>query len=176
MKRFWEAAREWAKGNEEDEQIVEKYASNPNFSVDCIKARTEIMTKYGYGMYNEKSDYSMYAALFFNPYYSLWDEIKWLRLALTQGTSDAENDFGASEEFTGLSIMDKTEYKVPYYNINGDKDYQTNFELAQDYFDSVKAPRKKMYMMKNMAHGLLEVRSGEFSDIVHEIAAIENNQ
>ena len=72
--------------------------------------------------------------------------------------------------------MDKTEYKVPYYNINGDKDYQANFELAQDYFDSVKAPRKKMYMMKNMAHGLLEVRSGEFSDIVHEIAAMENAQ
>ena len=28
----------------------------------------------------------------------------------------------------------------------------------------------------NMAHGLLEVRSGEFSDIVHEIAAMEKNQ
>ncbi|MBO4457708.1 MAG: hypothetical protein J5802_08310 [Butyrivibrio sp.] len=28
----------------------------------------------------------------------------------------------------------------------------------------------------NMAHGLFEIRSGEFSDIVHEIAAMERSE
>ncbi|SFV01496.1 alpha/beta fold hydrolase [Butyrivibrio sp. INlla21] len=176
--RFWEAAKEWAKGNEEDEQLIEKCASGeiPNMSVEYIKVRTEMMNKYGYGMDSEKSDYSMIAALFFNPYYNLWDEIKCLKFATTQGAAETYYDWDATEEFKGLSILDETEYKVPYYNINGDMDYQANFELAQDYFDSVKAPRKKMYYMKNMAHGLMEVRSGEFSDIVHEIAAMESNK
>ena len=56
------------------------------------------------------------------------------------------------------------------YNINGDKDYQTNYLLAQDYFERITAPQKEMYIMKNMTHGLLESRSEEFSRIVHQIA------
>ena len=177
-KRYWEAAKEGAKGNEEDEQLIEKCISGeiPSMSVEYLNVRTGMMNKYGFSVFSEKSDYSIIAALFFNPYYNLLDEIKGVRLALTQGSSNPYFDWDESEEFRGLSILDETEYKVPYYNINGDKDYQANFELAQDYFDSIKAPRKKMFLMKDMAHGLLEVRSGEFSDIVHEIAAIESSK
>ena len=170
--RYWEAAREWARGNEEDEQLIEKCVSGeiPKLSVEYFSARQGMMEKYGYNISAEKSDYSVPVTCFFNPYYSLLDWYKYMR-----ATADVNpyQDWAASEEFNSLSILDRTEYKVPYYNINGDKDYQANFGLAQDYFDSVKAPRKKMYYMKNMAHGLLEVRSGEFSDIVHEIAAME---
>ena len=170
--RYWEAAREWAKGNEEDEQLIEKCASGeiPKLSREYYQARQGMMEKYGYNISAEKSDYSIPATCFFNPYYSLWD---WYRFMKGTAGSNPYQDWDESEEFNSLSILDRTEYKVPYYNINGDMDYQANSGLAQDYFDSVKAPRKKMYYMKNMAHGLLEIRSGEFSDIVHEIAAME---
>ncbi len=173
--RYWEAAREWAKGNEEDEQLIEKCASGeiPKMSDEYYQARQGMMEKYGYDISAEKSDYSIPATCFFNPYYSLWD---WYRFMTGTAGSNPYQDWDESEEFISLSILDRTEYKVPYYNINGDKDYQANFELAQDYFDSVKAPRKKMYYMKDMAHGLMEVRSCEFSDIVHEIAATESGK
>ena len=66
--------------------------------------------------------------------------------------------------------MGKYDYKVPYYNINGDMDYQTNYEMACEYFEKVNAPDKKMYVMKGGTHGLLESRSEEFSGYVHDIA------
>ena len=60
--------------------------------------------------------------------------------------------------------------KVPYYNINGDMDYQTNYELACEYFEQVNAPEKEMFVMKDATHGLLESRPKEFSEFVHKIA------
>ncbi len=57
-----------------------------------------------------------------------------------------------------------------YADINGDMDYQTNYQLACEYFDDVNAPYKEMFVMKDATHGLLESRSEEFSEIVHKIA------
>lgn len=74
------------------------------------------------------------------------------------------------EEFQDFSLKGRLEYAVPYYNINGNMDYQTNYKLAQEYFDSVEAPYKEMFIMENTTHGLLESKSGEFSEIVHKIA------
>ena len=61
-------------------------------------------------------------------------------------------------------------HTVPYYNIDGDMDYQTNFELACEYFSKVNAPEKELLVMKNATHGLLESRSEEFSALLHRIA------
>lgn len=83
-------------------------------------------------------------------------------------------DFLNSEEMSSFSLKDKFNYKVPYYNINGDKDYQTNYKLAQKYFDSVQAPYKEMFIMEDTTHGLLESKSEDFSVILHKIAEIES--
>ena len=66
------------------------------------------------------------------------------------------------------------DYEVPYYNINGDKDYQTNYKLAQEYYEEINAPYKEMFMMKDTTHGLLESKSGYFSEILHQIADIQS--
>lgn len=63
---------------------------------------------------------------------------------------------------------------MPFYNINGDKDYQTNYLIAWDYFETINAPHKEMYIMEDTTHGLLESKSEEFSDILHEIAQAEH--
>ena len=67
----------------------------------------------------------------------------------------------------------KTEYQIPYYNINGDKDYQANHKVAAEYFEEVKAPRKAFYLMHDMTHALLEAQPEAFSKYIHEIAKIE---
>ncbi len=46
------------------------------------------------------------------------------------------------------SLNGKFDYKVPYYNINGDMDYQTNYDMACTYFEKVTAPDKMMYIME----------------------------
>ena len=85
-------------------------------------------------------------------------------------------DFFASEEFASFSLIGRSDYKVPYYNINGDMDYQTNYKLAQEYFEEVNAPYKQMFIMENMTHGLLESDSDGFSEIVHQIAKTERER
>lgn len=62
---------------------------------------------------------------------------------------------------------------MPFYNINGDRDYQTNFSLAQKYFDEINAPYKQMFIMKDTTHGLLESKSEEFSDILLRLLKID---
>ena len=85
-------------------------------------------------------------------------------------------EFFASEEFASFSLNGRVDYEVPFYNINGDKDYQTNYKLAQEYFELVNAPYKQIYIMENMTHGLLESDSEGFSEIVHQIAETERTR
>ena len=118
---------------------------------------------------NIPTDYNIIAAVVFNPYYSLGD-------IYNNITSDYSVylEFLGSKEFEKFSLLGKTDYKVPFYNINGDRDYQTNFSLAQKYFDEINAPYKQMFIMKDTTHGLLESKSEEFSDILHKIAQAEH--
>ena len=82
-------------------------------------------------------------------------------------------EFLGSKEFEKFSLLGKTDYKVPFYNINGDRDYQTNFSLVQKYFDEINAPYKQMFIMKDTTHGLLESKSEEFSDILLRLLKID---
>lgn len=160
-----QAAKKWAKGDKEDKRLLSDLDGSDEHKK--LIARQRIMEKYGYDMFAQGRDYSLAKAMFFNPYYSLWEFVKYLRYFST-GFKDYEK-FLYSTEFKKFSLNGRYSYKVPYYNINGDRDYQTNWILAQEYFDLVEAPFKKMYIMKDMTHGLLESRSKEFSDIIHEI-------
>ncbi len=167
-KRFVEAAREWAKGDSEGEKLLEDY-NGKDFDVKWIMSRNKLMEMYGYAMNSVKYEYNWYAAIFFNPYYSIMDIYKQLDNLMHYESGDYAA-FVASPEFNKFSLGGRYDYKVPYYNINGDRDYQTNFELAQEYFDKVNAPKKKMIMMKDMTHLLLEAGKDEYTDYLREIA------
>ena len=45
--------------------------------------------------------------------------------------------------------------------------------LLREYFDEINAPYKKLYLMEDTTHGLLESKSEAFSEIVHEIYSTE---
>ena len=161
---FKEVAREWAGDDEEGLELLASITPG-HYSEEYFRARNLLMQKYGYDMLRDGTDYNVLAAEIFNPYYSLSDWVKLLN-------SDAAvyTDFLMSDEFNKFSLLGKTEYEVPYYNINGDCDYQTNYVQAQEYFDEIDAPYKRLYMMEDTTHGLLESKSEAFSEILHEIA------
>ena len=165
---FKEATIKWAGNDEESRRLIEKLNVG-EFSMEYFAARNALMEKYGYNMLVDGTDYNLIAAQVFNPYYSLADFYNYIN-----SDYSVYEEFLRSDEFNKFSLLGKTDYQVPFYNINGDKDYQTNYLIAQDYFESVNAPRKKLYIMKDTTHGLLESKSEEFSDIVHEIAQAEN--
>lgn len=163
-----EAAAEWTKGDPEGEALVAQLdPDDPD--MEHYAARNALLERCGYGLFAEGRDYSLAAAVIFNPYYSLADWYKYV----TGGSAYAE--LLLSEEFAGLSLRGATEYEIPFYSINGDRDYQVNYSLSREYFDAVEAPYKQFFTMHGMTHGLLESRSGEFSDLVHKIAAQRQN-
>lgn len=163
-----EAASQWV-GNDEEGLALLSRLNVDNYTGDYYAARNSLMVKYGYDMFADRTDYNLSAAQYFNPYYSLSDFLNYINAEYT-----VYEYFISSEEFNKFSLSGRYEYQVPYYNINGNNDYQTNYLIAQNYFDKINAPNKKIYIMENTTHGLLESKSKEFSEILHEIAAINN--
>ena len=160
-----EAAAGWAEGDAAGEALVAQLdPESPD--MEHYGARNALLERYGYGLFAAGRDYNLVSAVIFNPYYSLGDWMRYLT-----GGNGAYTGLLLSEEFASLSLWDEVEYEVPFYSINGDMDYQVNYELSREYFDAVDAPYKEFFTMENMTHGLLESRSVEFSDIIHEIAA-----
>lgn len=161
---FQKAAEEWAGDDEEGAALLQSITPYC-FTEEHFIARNLLMEKYNLGMMRDGTDYNMPAAVIFNPYYTLAD---WCKLLSSDYT--VYMNFLLSDEFSKFSLTERTKYEVPYYNINGDCDYQTNYKLAQEYFDKINAPCKKLYMMEDTTHGLLESKSEAFSEILHEIA------
>ncbi len=167
---FLQEALLWAEGDEETLELINQLTPD-NVTMEHITARNTIMQKYGYDMMVNGSDYNLAATIIFNPNYSIVDWIDYFKRDMS-----VYLDFFASEEFASFSLKGRADYQVPFYNINGDKDYQTNYKLAQEYFEKVNAPYKQMYLMENMTHGLLESDSEGFSEIIHQIADHEKTR
>ena len=170
--RLYDAAQKWSEGDEDGKAILAKWSPDSADSIEALQARNDIMERYGYGMMKDGTDYNVFTTVLFNPNYLVKDYISFI--ANSGKTLELYMDF-----FTGdmskLSLLGKYDYEVPYYNINGDMDYQTNYELACEYFEQVDAPEKEMFVMKDATHGLLESRSEEFSEYVHKIAEKQRN-
>ena len=167
---FKQEAYIWAQNDEEMLNLVDQLTPD-NATVEHFSLKNKIMQKYGYDMMANGVDYNLISTIIFNPYYSISDWIQFLNTDMSTYL-----DFYSSAEFASFSLKDKVEYQVPFYNINGDKDYQTNYKLAQEYFEEVNAPYKQMFIMEDMTHGLLESDSEGFSEIVHQIAEIERKR
>ena len=45
-----------------------------------------------------------------------------------------------------------TEQQVPIFMFQGTHDHQTDFDVAKDYFDHLKAPLKRFYAFEHSAH------------------------
>lgn len=167
---FKEEAKKWAEGDAEALALVDQLSTD-QFTMEHINAKNLLMEKYGYGMMVDGSDYNLAATILFNPNYSVIDWIRYF-----QRDMSVYLEFFQSDELRSFSLKNKYDYEVPYYNINGDKDYQTNYKLAAEYFDQINASYKEMIMMKDTTHGLLESKSEEFSRIVHQIAENERTR
>ncbi len=167
---FKQEALLWAEGDEEALQLVNRLTPD-NTTAEYFAVKNTIMQKYGYDMMVNGADYNLISTVIFNPNYSIADWINYFNADMSSYL-----EFSSSKEFASFSLKTRVDYNVPFYNINGDMDYQTNYKLAKKYFDEVNAPYKQMFLMENMTHGLLESDSEGFSEIVHKIAETERSK
>ena len=114
------------------------------------------------------TDYNLLTTVLFNPWFSLGGILAFLNSQ--EDSFEQYLPLASAEGLKEMSLLGRYDYAMPYYNINGDIDYQTNYSLACEYFEQVNAPVKQMFVMKDGTHGLLESRSEEFSGYIHQIA------
>lgn len=160
-KRFAEAAKGWVGSDPEGKKLLEQLDG-----ADHDAAKAALLSKYGYSDIDDKVDFNALHAMLYNPYYSLSD---WKTFFSNHDT--VYQDFYTSDEFRHFSLLGNSKYEIPYYNVNGAKDYTVNFELAQEYFETVEAPYKKLYLLEDTRHGLLRSKTEMFSEVLHKIAA-----
>lgn len=60
-------------------------------------------------------------------------------------------------------------YQVPVYYILGENDQQTPVEISMKYFDEIKAPEKKLYLIPNAGHLAMLDNTGDYREAVMEI-------
>ncbi|CAN5445182.1 alpha/beta hydrolase [soil metagenome] len=58
------------------------------------------------------------------------------------------------------------EIKCPIYFMIGDRDYQTYFKLAEDYFKMLKAEKKELFWFANTGHNIPTARAAKFQQII----------
>ena len=167
-KRLYEAALIWSENDPEGREMVEKWFGTAQ---EDPHLRNQIMKRYGYDMMKDGMDYNIATTLLFNPYYSLGEILAFFNEQ--EEVSKQYASFWGADDFKRMSLLGRYDYEIPYYNINGDIDYQTNYSLACEYFEQVNAPKKQMFVMKDATHGLLESHSEEFSGYLHQIAALD---
>ncbi|MFE7085405.1 alpha/beta fold hydrolase [Sphingobacterium spiritivorum] len=67
--------------------------------------------------------------------------------------------------------------KCPVYFFLGEKDLQTNCNIARDYYNILKAPKKNIYTFKNAGHSVLVDEAEQVQKIIiAEIFKNDNNQ
>ncbi len=111
-------------------------------------------------MHNESSWWPYIKITLGSPEYSLKDLFKYLagmKLSITtMWTQLHEIDFPNQI----------TELKVPVYICMGRYDYNTPFELAEKYFNQLKAPSKEFIWFENSGHMLNTEESEKFNEIL----------
>ncbi|MEQ1798335.1 MAG: alpha/beta hydrolase [Lacibacter sp.] len=65
-----------------------------------------------------------------------------------------DSKLGVSSMSAGINLLkDNMEFKIPVYLIQGTEDLLTPKEKTEEYFNQLKAPEKKYYLLPKTAHG-----------------------
>lgn len=68
---------------------------------------------------------------------------------------EGDTKFGVQAMSSTINLMkDNLEFKIPVYLIQGNQDILTPKEKTKEYFDKLKAPKKKYYLLPKTAHGV----------------------
>ncbi len=161
----------YSKGKQQDIETLEKlkpYPSNPFDSAKLISVR-KIQVKNGLAV---GVDIKSILGYFFSPYLSLSELTYYLINPFELNKNIAEFAFAE------YNIRDYgTEYENPVIYILGENDYQTPTSLAEDYFDEIQSPVKKIFILPNAAHQPMIDCPQRFSEIlISEVLPIIKEQ
>ncbi len=74
--------------------------------------------------------------------------------------------------FTHNLYEESRDYKVPVFYILGDRDFQAPYTIANCYFDTINAPNKKMFIIKDAGHFMMLDQPKSFAEALAEISKL----
>lgn len=156
----------------EDKAVVEKLEKyDPNaetFPVNeyLINVRTAIVNKYGIGMLHEGVTLSkMMKLLILFKGYTISEKINFIRGA------DFSMDYLYQLVMNDNLFESSHTFKIPFYILQGEYDYQVSHALAQKYLNAIEAPKKEFFSFTNSAHSPNMEEPEIFAQIVQRIIA-----
>lgn len=140
------------------------YGNPENFIKDCTQLRT-VQQKYHLAP-SKMSYIPLFKAMVTSPIFRFSDIHAFLGAEKINSKLNEEMmDFDLNQE--------SYEYKVPVYYILGANDWQVPYVLAEDYFEKIEAPRKKLYLIKEAGHFTMDDQPEDFFQALADINAGE---
>ncbi|WP_042351589.1 alpha/beta fold hydrolase [Bacillus massiliigorillae] len=119
----------------------EKIVFNKEFLKKCDEIR-KLQGKYKLGI---KIDFRIWLTVFQSPIFKFSDIIAFMKIFKTNSNLHRFlGDFNLRNE--------SPVYEVPMYYILGKEDWQVPYVIAEEYFEEINAPHKKMYVIPNAGH------------------------
>lgn len=148
------------KGNQKDIEALEKLKPLPSNPFDIAKFTRlrKIQVQYGLAV---GVDIESITGYFFSPY-----------LTLSELTYYLKNSFELHEEMVQFAFADYhirdygTEYEIPVIYILGENDMQTPTSLAVEYFEQIRSPEKKLFILSNSGHQPMMDDPERFTEIL----------
>jgi pimeloyl-ACP methyl ester carboxylesterase len=101
---------------------------------------------------------------------------KWLYQLINKQKVPFTKTYVENWSSTWLSLFNKAstvdfveaapEIKCPIYFLVGRKDFQTNFNITESYFQKLKAEKKELFWFNDSAHGLNLTESKRFQEVI----------
>lgn len=132
------------------------------------KYESPIQEKYGNQLFSRcyetllDGDFSLFTAVFFNPYYSLSDFVEYEEIC------EKYEDEALFEKLAAdFTLKNKTDYQMPVYILEGKYDDYNIGEIMKHYYDSITAPDKDFRYVEG-GHMSTMLHSEELAQFVHE--------
>ena len=158
------------RGNKKALKQLKKLEPYPEKDLNDTKAfrkQRKWLTKFGGVMHNGTSWWPYIKIALGSPEYTIKDMIKFV----------GGMKFSIKTMWTHLFEIDFPkqipELKVPVYICMGRYDYNTPFELAEKYFNQLKAPKKKFIWFEDSAHILNFEESEKFNEFLINVVLPE---
>lgn len=135
--------------------------------VKKLMTERKYVTRYGGAIKNGNFYPQAVKALFNCKEYSLKDKIGYIK-----GMQFSLLHFWDTVMNSDL-FRDMPSQQIPVYIMQGTNDYQTAFQVAREYFDSLQAPVKQFYSFENSAHSPVFEEPAKFEEVLKEILISE---
>ena len=121
------------------------YGDDPS-DTNGLMTQRKWLTKYGGVEYGKTSDFHYYPLYILSPEYSIFDALNVLRGSKISVKKMQNQIFGLD------FFKEIPEVRVPVYFFTGRHDYNSSFELVEEYYEVLKAPKKDMVWFEKSAH------------------------